>query len=197
MKESLNTTRKTTVKKTNVRKVPVKKTSEFEIPINSVNIKKTPVKKKPSPIHETPQNKTGAWITIIVIAIIGIIVINSMLEENRSDDRPSVKSDSWKDPGLYESGSDDWPYYGKTNTQLINDLNNQFYNQPQNSENEQKLYNMVGGMYLDKNATTSTIRRYDLLEVPISVSYIYTNSTWIYGKFLSGGVKENDPRLPK
>jgi len=143
----------------------------------------------------TNKVKPWHWILLIIIGIAGIEGIISKVNENKT---PPVKQEStWKDPGMYDSGSNDWPYYGKTNDQLIRDLNDQFYGRPKTVENEQFLYNKVGGMLLNNSGTTSIIRRYDLLEVPISMSYVLSNGEWRYGRFIIGGVKEGDPRLYK
>jgi hypothetical protein len=139
------------------------------------------------------RGKTRAWIFLISIGFFLIYVVVTMINEGNQQQSP--KKSIYVDPGMYKSGSSEWPFYGKSVTQLINDLNQTFSGKPKSLENEKKLYGMVGGMYIDKNSSTSTVRIYDLLEVPISMSYVMVNQVWVYGRFTNGGVMVGDPRL--
>lgn len=151
---------------------------------------------KPKAVLSAPQVKAGKTKALIFLTCIGIFLIYDLITMNkdRTEQTTHEKFESMQ-PGMYKPGSNDWPYYGKSTTELINVLNLTFSGKLKSLENEKKLYEMVGGMYINKPITTSTVRRYDLLEVPISMSYRLVNGTWVYGSFTPGGVKIGDPRL--
>ena len=114
------------------------------------------------------RNKTAGWVTIIIIIVIEVIVIPSML--NNGDQKEDISQNAWQDPGVYKEKSSDWPYFVKTNDELLRELNEHFSN-----ESGRKIYDKIGGMLVDKVLSNKARLHYDFIDAPIRVDYKFVN----------------------
>ncbi len=165
---------------------------KWRIPLSEQGLNKMVVEKRKK--QDQQKEKTVPSSTILIVAF-GILIVVLGINNYRTNTSPNKNhSNEWQDPGMYESGSPDWPYFGKTNKELINELRNNYEGRAVTPATEQSLYNKIGGMYpgLQKGPKYYS---YDFLEVPISMTLINENSQRYYLMFQRGGVKKGDPRL--
>ena len=134
-------------------------------------------------------------IGVMIIAAVFVLVIVIAVVVSKGNRSPKVETNSsWSDPGISNSGSAEWPYYGKSTSQLIKELKKGYENYAVTSSREQSLYAKIGGMYSGRRKGPQ-FYDYDFLEVPISMTLVMKNGQRYYLTFQKGGVKEGDPRL--
>ena len=132
--------------------------------------------------------------TILIISFTILIVIVGIVQYRDYTIKPTRNRGEWQDPGMYESGSSEWPYYGRTTKELLNDLRNAFEGKGVTPNSEQALYDKIGGKHPGSQKGPQYYS-YDFLEVPISMTLIVQEGQRYYLMFERGGVKKGDPRL--